>query len=95
MPEVVPTRSTLPGVDAAFVSTQWSIVLDSRRDSPNRRAALEQLCRTYWLPLYGYLRRRQHAPADAEDLTQGFFVYLLDGDFLDRLGPAKAAFVAP
>lgn len=75
-----------------FASTQWSMVLETRRDSANRRAALEQLCRSYWLPIYGYLRRRGHAPADAEDLTQSFFLYLMESDFLDRPDPAKGRF---
>jgi len=77
---------------AAFATTQWSIVLGARRDAPHRREALEQLCTVYWLPLYGYLRRHGHAPQDAEDLTQGFFVYLIGSDFLDRPDPAKGRF---
>lgn len=77
---------------APFAPTQWSIILQTRRDSANRRSALEQLCSSYWLPIYGYLRRRGHSPADAEDLTQSFFVYLLDGDFLERPDPAKGRF---
>lgn len=68
------------------------MVLETRRDSANRREALEKLCRAYWLPIYGYLRRRGHAPADAEDYTQGFFAYLLESDFLDRPDPAKGRF---
>ena len=81
-----------PENGAVFASTQWSVVLETRRDSAHRRAALEQLCRTYWLPLYAYLRRRDFAQADAEDLTQGFFVYLIESDFLDRPDPAKGRF---
>lgn len=77
---------------AAFATTQWSVVLGARSDSANRREALEQLCAAYWLPLYSYLRRRGHSPPDAEDLTQGFFVYLLEGDFLDRPDPEKGRF---
>ncbi len=75
-----------------FVSTEWSVVLGARQDGEQRRAALEKLCAAYWLPIYGYLRRRGHAAADAEDLTQGFFVYLLESDFLDRPDPAKGRF---
>lgn len=76
----------------SFGSTQWSIVLASRRDAADRPAALQRLCSAYWLPIYSYLRRRGHAPADAEDLTQSFFAHLLDGDFLDRPDPAKGRF---
>jgi RNA polymerase sigma-70 factor (ECF subfamily) len=77
---------------AAFSDTQWSVVLGTRRDSAERPAALQRLCAAYWLPIYSYLRRRGHAPADAEDLTQGFFAYLLDGDFLERPDPTKGRF---
>jgi len=81
-----------PHAGSAFASTQWSIVLTAREDSAGGRAALEQLCTAYRLPIYGYLRRRGYAPADAEDLTQSFFAYLLDGDFLERPDPAKGRF---
>lgn len=53
---------------------------------------MEKLCTLYWPPIYHYLRRRGHAPADAEDLTQGFFEYLLKGDFLDRPDPERGRF---
>lgn len=89
-PPLSPPHHTEAG--APFAPTQWSVILQARRDSAHRRAALEQLCASYWLPIYGYLRRRGHSPADAEDLTQNFFVYLLDGDFLDRPDPAKGRF---
>ncbi len=75
-----------------FAPTCWSMVIASRRDDAGGRAALERLCRTYWLPVYGYLRRRGQNPADAEDLTQGFFAYVLEGDFLERPDPAKGRF---
>ncbi len=64
----------------------------ARDDPARRRGALERLCRTYWLPVYAYLRRHHHAPADAEDLTQGFFAHLLAGDFLDRPDPTRGKF---
>ena len=47
-------------------------------DTTNAQAALEKLCRTYWYPLYAYVRRRGHAAQDAQDLTQAFFVRLLE-----------------
>lgn len=68
------------------------MVLDARQASVRRREALERLCANYWLPLYAYLRRRGHAPADAEDLTQAFFCHLLASDFLERSDPEKGRF---
>ncbi|MHC1763691.1 MAG: RNA polymerase sigma factor [Verrucomicrobiia bacterium] len=68
---------------AAFATTHWSAVLSAvRHDSPAATAALEELCRTYWYPLYAFLRRTGHNPEDAEDLVQGFFLYLLEGEVL-------------
>ena len=78
--------------NADFAPTQWSMVLHARKDSCNRQEALERLFKTYWQPLYGYLRRRNHSPHDAEDLVQGFFVYLIESDFLERPDPAKGRF---
>lgn len=92
MPENAPPAAGAATAHAAFSPTPWSVVLEARRDSAQRRSALEQLCTAYWLPIYGYLRRRHHAPADAEDLTQAFFVYLLESDFLERSDPAKGRF---
>ena len=77
---------------AAFEPTRWSVILGARSSSLERGPALEKLCATYWLPIYSYLRRRGHSAADAEDLTQGFFAYLLGSDFLDRPDPTKGRF---
>ncbi len=64
--------------EAWFVTTRWSVVLSAgRKDSPHADAALETLCRAYWYPLYAYVRRLGHSPADAQDLTQEFFAQLL------------------
>ena len=53
-----------------------------RKATPQSARALEELCRLYWYPIYAYLRRRGHPQHDAEDLTQGFFLKLLqDGSF--------------
>ena len=87
-----PTADHLTRGGVAFAPTQWSVILGTRRDSADRPEALQRLCSSYWLPIYGYLRRRGHAPADAEDFTQGFFAYLLDSDFLERPDPAKGRF---
>ena len=61
-----------------FMPTQWSVVHSAAQtSSPQADAALETLCRTYWLPLYAYVRRQGHRPHDAQDLTQEFFARLL------------------
>ncbi|MBL9127471.1 MAG: sigma-70 family RNA polymerase sigma factor, partial [Verrucomicrobiales bacterium] len=64
----------MPAPRNLFATTHWSVVLKAARDdTPEAAAALEQLCADYWYPLYAYLRRRGHSPAEAEDLTQTFF----------------------
>jgi RNA polymerase sigma-70 factor (ECF subfamily) len=92
VPAATDPNLDLPPGRAGFAPTQWSVVLAARSDSARRREALETLCGTYWLPIYSYLRRRGNAPADAEDLTQGFFTQLLTGDFLDQPDPARGRF---
>lgn len=82
-----------PGeVGVAFETTPWTMVLAARSDSAGRRVALERLCRTYWGPVYHYIRRRGWTPHDAEDLTQGFFAYVLEDDFFDRPDPSRGRF---
>jgi DNA-directed RNA polymerase specialized sigma24 family protein len=78
---------------AAFVTTHWSVVLAAREtDAPQAAAALEKLCRTYWYPLYAYLRRRGYGEHDAQDLTQGFFAHLFERDWLQRVAREKGRF---
>jgi DNA-directed RNA polymerase specialized sigma24 family protein len=62
------------------------------RQSPEAATALEQLCETYWYPLYAYVRHRGHSPEDAKALTQEFFYRLLHGDYLARVDPRKGRF---
>ena len=62
-----------------FATTRWSMVVEAgRRSSPKAAEALATLCGIYWFPLYAYVRRQGHAADDAQDLTQAFFVHLLD-----------------
>jgi len=68
---------------AAFATTHWSVVLTAQERSPAADAALEKLCRTYWWPLYGFVRRNGFGPEEAQDLTQGFFALLLERRDLD------------
>jgi RNA polymerase sigma factor (sigma-70 family) len=78
---------------SVFVTTHWSVVLSARKkDSPQSAAALETLCRTYWYPLYAYVRRQGHSPPDAQDLTQEFFARLLQKDYLKAAAREKGRF---
>jgi RNA polymerase sigma factor (sigma-70 family) len=63
---------------AAFTTTHWSVVLEAQGESPAAQEALEKLCRTYWRPIFAFLRRQGHSPEEAEDITQGFFAQLLE-----------------
>ena len=67
----------------AFTTTHWSVVLTAQGRSPAAKEALEKLCRTYWWPLYGFVRRNGYKPEEAQDLTQGFFALLLERRDLD------------
>ena len=79
--------------NATFATTHWSVVLSAGQpESPEAAQALEKLCRTYWYPLYTYVRRRGRSPEDSQDLTQAFFGHLLRQDFLRGVGPEKGRF---
>jgi RNA polymerase sigma-70 factor (ECF subfamily) len=78
---------------AWFTTTHWSVVLAAGRgDSARAQAALEQLCQTYWYPLYVFVRRLGHGPHDAEDLVQGFFAQCLEKNYLAAAEEAKGRF---
>jgi RNA polymerase sigma factor (sigma-70 family) len=78
---------------AAFVPTHWSVVLAAKdKSSPQSQEALETLCRTYWYPLYVFARRQGHQPHDAQDLTQEFFIRLLQKDYLDAVEQERGRF---
>jgi RNA polymerase sigma factor (sigma-70 family) len=76
-----------------FATTHWSVVF-SATDQTSARSieALETLCHTYWRPLYAYVRRRGYSPADAEDLTQEFFAWLLERNWLERADQQRGRF---
>jgi RNA polymerase sigma factor (sigma-70 family) len=78
---------------AVFLTTHWSVVLSARNaPSPQSDAALENLCRTYWYPLYAFARWRGHGAHDAEDLTQEFFSRLLQKRYLDSVQRERGRF---
>jgi RNA polymerase sigma-70 factor (ECF subfamily) len=76
-----------------FATTHWSVVLAAGQSADSHSsAALEQLCRIYWYPLYAYVRRRGHSLEDAQDLTQEFLARLLAKHGLDNVHPNKGRF---
>jgi RNA polymerase sigma-70 factor (ECF subfamily) len=83
------------GQSDLFPSTHWSAVLAAGRSQAEpeiARAALEQLCQTYWAPLYSFVRSRGYAVHDAQDLTQSFFAYLIERKIYTRADREKGKF---
>lgn len=78
---------------AAFRTTKWSLIAAAREGSPSEsEKALAELCEGYWYPLYAYVRSQGHGPEESMDLTQGYFVRLLEKDYLRRVQPAAGRF---
>lgn len=78
-----------------FTTTHWTLVLAAvARHEPTGAEAFARLCERYYPPLYGYLRRRGHAPEDAQDLIQGFLTQVLEKDVLRHADPARGRFRA-
>jgi len=81
-----------------FATTRWSVILscatgkESQRDKTQK--ALEELCRIYWRPIFAFVCRRGHSVSDAQDLTQDFFVMVLEGRLLNLADPARGRFRA-
>jgi RNA polymerase sigma-70 factor (ECF subfamily) len=76
-----------------FHTTRWSaVLLSAQSHTPGSQAALAELCRIYWYPIYAFVRRRGSRAEDAQDLTQGFFLHLLDHKALREVSPAKGKF---
>jgi RNA polymerase sigma-70 factor (ECF subfamily) len=79
--------------NSLFVTTRWSMVLNAKnKAAPGSKEALESLCRTYWYPIYAFVRGTGRFPPEAQDLTQDFFVRLLTKDFLRVVTPDKGRF---
>jgi RNA polymerase sigma-70 factor (ECF subfamily) len=93
MPSVDSERDSAARTSAQFATTHWSTVLAAGETaSPGSRAALERLCRAYWFPLYAFVRRQGRSPEDAEDLIQGFLLYLLNRHVIDKARPELGRF---
>src|SRR2546423_1032086 len=94
-PVPIPQHGRWPAGAADFNTTHWSVVLRVRQsDTPKAAQALEELCRAYWFPIYAYVRRRYNDPEAAKDLTQEFFVHLLEQNLVACADPDKGRFRA-
>ena len=78
-----------------FATTRWSLILsaaNSENGDQKARAALEELCRTYWRPIFSFVSRRGYSVEDAQDLTQDFFVKILERNWLQHADPNRGRF---
>src|SRR5262249_46911356 len=79
--------------DARFPTTHWSWVVQAGDPSTlPARKALAELCASYWYPVYAFIRRQGHEPDQAQDLTQAFFVHLLEKGALAAADPSRGKF---
>jgi RNA polymerase sigma-70 factor (ECF subfamily) len=93
MPFTDPDTQTSPHSPKEFTTTHWSVVLLAGEcASVEADQALENLCRTYWYPLYAYVRRQGRSADDAQDLTQEFFARLLEKKYLCLADPQRGRF---
>ncbi|HLX63481.1 MAG TPA: sigma-70 family RNA polymerase sigma factor [Planctomycetota bacterium] len=78
-----------------FTTTRWTVVLSAGRQATAESGqAMEELCRTYWYPLYAYVRRKGFGHEDAEEHVQAFFAYFIEKNFLDSVNSEKGKFRA-
>ena len=88
-----PESDATGGDGAQFHTTLWTLVMVSAQSqAEGGMAALAELCRIYWYPLYSFARRRGYSPHDAQDLTQGFFLHLLEHRALTQVDRLKGKF---
>jgi RNA polymerase sigma factor (sigma-70 family) len=79
---------------SGFLTTRWSLVAAAGGEGMPAAAALAMICETYWFPLYAFIRRQGTTREEAEDLTQGFFMDLLERSPWDRLAGERGRFRA-
>ena len=83
------------GAPRQFATTRWSLILsaaNSQSEEQKARDALEELCRIYWRPVFVFVCRRGYSMEDAKDLTQDFFVKILEPDWLQRADVNRGRF---
>src|SRR5258706_16445744 len=91
--ETASGKGTEHGEAAQFRTTHWSVVLlAGGNPTAESAASLEKLCRTYWYPLYAFVRRQGYDAHEAQDLTQEFFCRFIESQALRRADPAKGKF---
>ena len=80
------SNDSSPGTGAAFFPvTRWSFISEAQGKGERAALAMNELCTLYWPPVYAFVRRKGKSPADAEDITQGFFAELLSRGSLDSV----------
>ena len=83
------------GEPRGFATTRWSLILsaaNSEGGEQKAREALEELCRTYWRPIFSFVCRRGYSKEDAQDLTQDFFVKILEPNWLQHADRNRGRF---
>jgi RNA polymerase sigma-70 factor (ECF subfamily) len=82
------------GEPRQFATTRWSLILSASSEGGEQkaRAALEELCRTYWRPIFSFVCRRGYSMEDAQDITQDFFVMILEPGWLQHADPNRGRF---
>jgi DNA-directed RNA polymerase specialized sigma24 family protein len=83
------------GEPRAFATTRWSLILSaahSESEEQETRDALEELCRIYWRPVFVFVCRRGYSMQDAQDLTQDFFVKILEPTWLQHADVNRGRF---
>jgi RNA polymerase sigma factor (sigma-70 family) len=90
---VKPDHQSTADAAGRFRTTHWSaVLLSAQSQAPGSLDALAELCKIYWYPIYAFVRRRGYSAEDAQDLTQGFFLHLLDHKALRQVNPVKGKF---
>jgi RNA polymerase sigma-70 factor (ECF subfamily) len=85
-------RAHEQGGNDYFATTRWTMVIAAGHRTPKAELALAQLCQTYWTPLYAFLRKKGHQPAEAEDIVQAFLTRLIEKTALATADPNRGRF---
>jgi RNA polymerase sigma factor (sigma-70 family) len=94
MKRLIKPTPSLESVRARFVTTDWTVVAQAgaAEETEASGTALSQLYQDYWPPVYAFVRKRGHPRAEAQDLTQDFFLYLMERRAYARADAFKGKF---